>query len=189
MVFVPLTSVAFSTLPGTRRGDGTAFYSLMRDIGSSIGISVVEAFVTHNTQTVHASLVTHLSVFDPAMQAQVDLRSRSALAQLDEMVMQQASMIAYLVPRGAGAVVPLPRRTRRHGRFLPCGGGLESACFGSLRHRRRNSRGARLSFIDTKQPHHASHPVFSGVADDAGSAYYLADNSEALAPLLRVGGQ
>jgi DHA2 family multidrug resistance protein len=96
LVFVPLSSVTFSTLAGELRSDGTAIYSLMRNIGSSIGISVVQTFITRNTQVAHASLATHVSVYDPVVQNQVDLHSPSALALLDMQVTQQASMIAYI---------------------------------------------------------------------------------------------
>src|SRR6202012_132563 len=40
LVYVPLSTVAFTTLPGHLRNEGTAFFSLMRNVGSSIGISV-----------------------------------------------------------------------------------------------------------------------------------------------------
>ncbi|CAG4895726.1 Fatty acid resistance protein FarB [Paraburkholderia saeva] len=96
LVFVPLSTVTFSTLPGTLRHDGTAIYSLMRNIGSSIGIAVVQTFATRNTQIAHASLAEHLSVFDAAVQNQVDLHSPAAIWLLNEQVTQQAVMTAYL---------------------------------------------------------------------------------------------
>ncbi|WP_168791033.1 DHA2 family efflux MFS transporter permease subunit [Paraburkholderia aromaticivorans] len=96
LVFVPLSSVTFSTLSGDLRSDGTAIYSLMRNIGSSIGISVVQTFITRNTQVVHASLATHVSVYEPVVQSQVDLHSPGAIALLDMQITQQASMIAYI---------------------------------------------------------------------------------------------
>ncbi len=53
LVFVPLSTVAFATLPGHLRTDGTAILTLVRNIGSSIGISVVIAQLT-STTTRHA---------------------------------------------------------------------------------------------------------------------------------------
>jgi len=122
-VFVPLSSMAFSTLPSTVRADGTAFYSLMRNIGSSIGISVIEASAARNTQIAHASLAEHLSVFDPIVREQVDVHSLAALARLNELVTQQANMIAYvdafkLMFVATLAVLPLAliiRTTKHHG--------------------------------------------------------------------------
>ena len=49
LVFVPITSVAFPTLPGHLRTDGTAILTLVRNIGSSIGISMVIAKLTSTT--------------------------------------------------------------------------------------------------------------------------------------------
>ncbi len=56
-MFVPLSTITFSTLPGMFRTQGTALYSLMRNIGSSIGISLVIFLLTRNTQIVHSELV------------------------------------------------------------------------------------------------------------------------------------
>ncbi|HYZ39832.1 MAG TPA: DHA2 family efflux MFS transporter permease subunit, partial [Stellaceae bacterium] len=52
-VFTPLSVVTFSTLPRPLLTQGTAIFSLMRNIGGSIGISIVEALLAENTQIVH----------------------------------------------------------------------------------------------------------------------------------------
>ncbi|MGO7718921.1 EmrB/QacA family drug resistance transporter, partial [Rhizobium johnstonii] len=44
-LFVPLTTIAFSTLPAHMRGDGTGLYNLSRNIGSAVGISIVSALI------------------------------------------------------------------------------------------------------------------------------------------------
>src|SRR5438445_3487139 len=54
-LFVPLTTVAFATLPAQMRGEGTGLYNLSRNVGSSVGISVVSALLTENVQVNHAS--------------------------------------------------------------------------------------------------------------------------------------
>ena len=56
LVYVPLSATAFSTLDPSLRNEGAALFSLMRNIGSSAGISVVLFMLTRNTQTMHASL-------------------------------------------------------------------------------------------------------------------------------------
>ncbi|EEA01826.1 drug resistance transporter, EmrB/QacA subfamily [Burkholderia sp. H160] len=96
LVFVPLSTLTFSTLRNDLRGDGTAIYSLMRNIGSSIGISVAQTYITRNTQIAHASLAAHLSVFDATVRDKLDPSSPLALALLNEQVTHQAAMIAYL---------------------------------------------------------------------------------------------
>lgn len=96
LVFVPLSALSFSTLAPELRADGTATYSLMRNIGSSIGISIVQTLMTRNTQVAHADLAAHITPFDPAVQAIVGSGSRVDIALLDRTINQQASMIAYL---------------------------------------------------------------------------------------------
>jgi DHA2 family multidrug resistance protein len=87
LVFVPLSTATFATLPGELRADGTAIYSLVRNIGSSVGIALVQALLVRNTQTVHAALAARAVVTDTAP---------DALALLNLEVTRQASMIAYV---------------------------------------------------------------------------------------------
>ncbi len=68
LISVPLTTATFSTLDPSMRSDGTSIYSLSRNIGSSVGISFVQAELTRNTQIAHSSLVGHVSVFNPVLQ-------------------------------------------------------------------------------------------------------------------------
>jgi DHA2 family multidrug resistance protein len=101
MISVPLTTATFSTLNPSIRGDGTAIYSLSRNIGSSIGISVVQTLLTRNAQISHASLVQYVSVFNPLLQDANpqqgwDIHSSSGLAAINAELTKQATMIAYL---------------------------------------------------------------------------------------------
>jgi len=90
-VYVPLATATFATLLPTLRNEGTAIFSLSRNIGSSIGISVVETLLNQNTQIKHSSLGEHIT---PYMTGQ-PLPSGSALAALNATVTKQAAMIAY----------------------------------------------------------------------------------------------
>jgi len=96
LVFVPLSALSFSTLTPALRADGTAIYSLMRNLGSSIGISVVQTLMTRNTQVVHAGMVASANLFNPAMRDTLADGSIRNLAVLDQAITQQAAMIAYL---------------------------------------------------------------------------------------------
>jgi DHA2 family multidrug resistance protein len=93
---VPLSTLTFSTLTPELRADGTATYSLMRNIGSSIGISIVQTFVTRGTQIAHSDLAAHITPFNPAVQAMLADGSRYDIALLNQQITQQATMIAYL---------------------------------------------------------------------------------------------
>ena len=100
-VFVPLSTVAFSTLPRDILTQGTAVFSLMRNIGSSIGISIVEALLTENTQIVHSRLVQPLRPDNPLMHAPwatgpYTLHTTSGIAALNAEVTRQAAMVAYV---------------------------------------------------------------------------------------------
>ena len=68
-VFTPLAIVTFSTLPRNVLTQGTAIFSLMRNIGGSVGISIVEALLVENTQVVHSRLVEHVRPDNPLAQA------------------------------------------------------------------------------------------------------------------------
>ncbi|WP_150695743.1 DHA2 family efflux MFS transporter permease subunit [Pandoraea terrae] len=99
-VFVPLTTITFSTLASHLRADGAAIYSLSRNIGSSIGISVVQTLLTQNTQINHASLAQHVSPYASLGDGAADMFTRaygaSGLAALNAEITRQAAMIAYL---------------------------------------------------------------------------------------------
>jgi DHA2 family multidrug resistance protein len=90
-VYVPLAAVAFATLKPELRNEATALFNLMRNIGSSIGISIVEALLVRNTQVMHVALASHVTRYTGAVAAP----SASALAHLNRQVTEQASMIAY----------------------------------------------------------------------------------------------
>jgi DHA2 family multidrug resistance protein len=101
LVWVPISTVAFSTLPAAMRNEGTALFNLIRNIGSSVGISVVVFLLTQNTQRLHASLAEHITpynaVSNPAANAaHVDIGTAKGLAGLNAMITDQAAMIAYI---------------------------------------------------------------------------------------------
>ena len=51
-----MAALAFVTLPPVMRNEGTALFNLLRNVGSSIGISMVQALFVRNTQVAHLSL-------------------------------------------------------------------------------------------------------------------------------------
>ena len=100
-VFVPLSTMAFATLPVYFRNEGTALFSLVRNIGSSIGISVVITFLAERTQINHAAFSEYISPFNPAVKmaldaGSMDLASPLGLSLVDAGVTAQASTLAYL---------------------------------------------------------------------------------------------
>ncbi len=100
LTYVPLSTVAFATLPTALRNEGTAFFNLLRNIGSAIGISVVQTLLTQNIQTMHVSLASHVTTYNtdsPAYAAShIDPDSPGGLLALNGLLNHQAAIIAYL---------------------------------------------------------------------------------------------
>jgi MFS transporter, DHA2 family, multidrug resistance protein len=67
-VFIPLQVVAFATLPAELRGDGTALFSLIRNVGSALGISISSFLLAQTTQLMHARIVEDLTPFNRMLQ-------------------------------------------------------------------------------------------------------------------------
>jgi DHA2 family multidrug resistance protein len=100
-LFVPLSAVSFSTLAPRYRNEGTAMFSLIRTVGSSIGISIMITVLGHQAQTSHAELGNSLTPFRPGMASAAlpqiwDWSTSVGATALNAEVTRQAMMIAYL---------------------------------------------------------------------------------------------
>ncbi len=81
---IPINIIAFATLPAAIRTEATSIYSLMRNLGSAIGISITGALLQTNTQVNHALIAADVSPFNRALQTGAasqfwDLGPRTAL--------------------------------------------------------------------------------------------------------------
>jgi len=96
-VYVPLAAATFATLSPALRNEGTAIFNLIRNLGSSIGISVVNTLLTRNTQIVHSTLGERVTRYSPLLHAPLPggPASLRSLAGLNATVTEQAAMIAY----------------------------------------------------------------------------------------------
>ena len=95
---VPLQVVAFATLEPVLRTEGTALLSLLRNVGSAIGISVTSALVTRNGQIEHAALTSYITPLNRAFQgaaASLMPTTSHAAQVLNGMLTNQAEIIAY----------------------------------------------------------------------------------------------
>ena len=100
-IFVPLSTLAFSTLAAHYRNEGTALFSLLRNVGSSIGISVVMTMLAQNLQSNHAAFAAYVNPFNLPLRRLVetgafDLGSAEGLSSVNEMITRQAEALAYL---------------------------------------------------------------------------------------------
>jgi DHA2 family multidrug resistance protein len=98
-VFTPLSVITFSTMPRQNLTQATAIFSLMRNVGGSVGVSIVEALLVENTQVVHSRLIEHIRPDNPLAQtlaAPYSLTTPHGLAALNAEITRQAQMIAYI---------------------------------------------------------------------------------------------
>jgi DHA2 family multidrug resistance protein len=100
LVFVPLSTVAFLTLAPHLRTDGTSMLTLMRNVASSIGISIVISQLTEGSRRSYAILNEHINPFNHAIQMPdvrrlIDLSSDAGRAMADAMLKAQAQIISF----------------------------------------------------------------------------------------------
>jgi DHA2 family multidrug resistance protein len=101
LIFVPLQSLAFETLPAKARTTAAALLNLSRNVGGSIGISVVGTELVRNSQVSHADIASHvtsrsLPIANPEILQNLAPYGRAALAFVNGEVTRQAVFIAYL---------------------------------------------------------------------------------------------
>jgi DHA2 family multidrug resistance protein len=65
LVFPPLTTLAFATVPARIRTEGAAINALMRNLGASVGLAALVALLARNTQVNRSELAEHLTPFNP----------------------------------------------------------------------------------------------------------------------------
>jgi DHA2 family multidrug resistance protein len=97
--FVPLSAMAFATLAPRLRNEGTPLYSLVRNIGGSVGISIVQALLTRGAGQAHAQLAATVNEASPGLVGlppALDPHTASGLALLNAEVTRQASLLAYV---------------------------------------------------------------------------------------------
>jgi DHA2 family multidrug resistance protein len=100
-LFVPLSTVTLATLPPEQRTEGAGLFNLSRNIGSSVGISVVTSLLTQNIQANHADIVQHVTAVNrafenPAIAQFWNPTTDAGRAALDAMITRQAEIIAYI---------------------------------------------------------------------------------------------
>jgi DHA2 family multidrug resistance protein len=101
LVFIPLNVMAFSTLPGHLRTDGSSLLNLLRSVGASVGISVTTVLLASNIQTAHADLGSHvtsatINAVDISTLDRFQPLGQTALSMIDLEINRQAAMIAYI---------------------------------------------------------------------------------------------
>jgi DHA2 family multidrug resistance protein len=98
---IPINIIAFATLPAAIRTEATSIYSLMRNLGSAIGISITGALLQTNTQVNHADIAAGVNPFNRALHLAAashfwNTTTARGVAMLDREVTHQATIIAYI---------------------------------------------------------------------------------------------
>ena len=99
LLFAPLNTLAYAKLAPIHRTEGTIVSTMARSIGSSAGISVLQALLIRDAATAHAGLTTHITVTDPvlrwALPQVFSLQSGPGLSALNGEMTRQGTMISY----------------------------------------------------------------------------------------------
>ena len=110
LLFIPITSLALSTLKGQGIGQGAAFTGMMRQLGGSFGIAAITTFIANQTVIHRAALVSHLDMNSFDVQQRIaglkasfvakgftpDVALQSAYKILDFSVLKQATVLSYM---------------------------------------------------------------------------------------------
>jgi DHA2 family multidrug resistance protein len=101
LLAIPINIIAFATMPSELRTEATGIYSLVRNLGSAIGISITGSLLAINTQVNHAIIAADASPFNRALQSGVASRfwglgNLHGMAMLDHEITRQAKIIAFV---------------------------------------------------------------------------------------------
>ncbi|MEO6579761.1 MAG: DHA2 family efflux MFS transporter permease subunit [Sphingomicrobium sp.] len=100
LIFVPLQSLAFETLAPRLRTTAASLLNLARNVGGSVGISVVSSQLVRMTQVSHADMASGIGSEIPttavSLLQSIGVPGGAALAVLNAEVTRQAVFIAYL---------------------------------------------------------------------------------------------
>lgn len=99
-IFVPLSTIAFATLDAKYRTEAAGLFSLMRNMGSSIGVSIVVTLLGKSIQTNHSYLAEHITPYNTGLAThfmpQAMGNMTAALTLLDAEINRQAATIGYI---------------------------------------------------------------------------------------------
>jgi DHA2 family multidrug resistance protein len=98
-VFIPMATLAFATIAPRYRNEGSAMFTLIRNLGSSIGISVVSAMTLRNAEVVHSRLVEGVRPDSPNLQAampSLDFTDPASIGPVVGEISRQASMVSHI---------------------------------------------------------------------------------------------
>ncbi len=98
LVFVPVSTLTFSTLPRALRTEGTGLYAVVRSLGASLGISVFVTFLVRDIQAARATLAESVSPYNQFLRSPhlPNLGDGQVLLKLGSVIEREAEMVAYV---------------------------------------------------------------------------------------------
>lgn len=110
MLFIPITTLALSTLKGREIGEGAAFTGMMRQLGGSFGIATITTFMSRQNMIHRYDMVSKLDVTNPVLQSKIvalqhgfmakgmapNIALQSAYKALDYSVLKQSAVMTYM---------------------------------------------------------------------------------------------
>jgi MFS transporter, DHA2 family, multidrug resistance protein len=98
ILFVPLSTLGFMTIPASLRADASALTTLVRNFGGSAGVAIIQAITVYNTQAMHTSLAAHVTPLAGASTGLTDAMASDPVRamMLDGEITRQATMVAYV---------------------------------------------------------------------------------------------
>jgi len=98
LIFTPLSMLAFASISPALRAEAAGFYTLIRNIGSSVGISIMQAHYVSGVATAHSTLVESARPDNPVYQAYLSggFQGQAALTMLNGMITRQSMMVSYV---------------------------------------------------------------------------------------------
>lgn len=110
LLFIPITTLALSTLYGQQIGQGAAFTGMMRQLGGSFGVAIITTFLSTQNMFHRMNIVSHLDKNNPAVQQRISLMEKGFMAKgmthdvalqsaykaLDYSVTKQAAVLSYM---------------------------------------------------------------------------------------------
>lgn len=110
LLFVPVTTLALSSLKGKDIGQGAAFTGMVRQLGGSFGIALISTFISRQSVQHRADLINHISPYDfdvqqrlAAMKANfmaqgstLDYATQQANKMMDVLATKQAMLLTYM---------------------------------------------------------------------------------------------
>jgi DHA2 family multidrug resistance protein len=100
LLTVPLTTLTLATILPVQRTDASTVLSLLRNLGGSVGVSMMQALMIWNGQAMHASLAAHVRPDDPVVRAGLGqagaMDPTAAALALNGEITRQAEMVAFV---------------------------------------------------------------------------------------------